>query len=302
MAEDDSQTIAAQKPPLPEGCEPRLEAAGVPPAGLFLHARFLDRRGNGGSCRFFLTQGLSACFLPSGLMMHALPEQGAEPRPDLPKTAARTGGTMDKQIGEILTRAVLQSPDALPAQQAAVESRGKLLAELPDELKTPDMCSVAVRQDPEALEYVPEETKTEALCLDAVRRDGSMLLFVPPALMTEAVCRAAVRQDAASAIFLVPDDLKTEAMCFDAVMQDGLALDAVPENLLTPAICAMAALEAGGADLWDEKATDAAWEAADADAGEREDFRQSFWDRVPERMRGEVESLLEDAEEAAMKP
>jgi hypothetical protein len=51
--------------------------------------------------------------------------------------------------------------------------------DVPDALKTPELCLVAVQNEGEALEYVPEALKTPELCLAAVQNDGKALQYVP---------------------------------------------------------------------------------------------------------------------------
>ena len=45
-----------------------------------------------------------------------------------------------------------------------VEKDGRALADVPEELKTVELCEVAVKDFPYALQYVPEELKTLEIC------------------------------------------------------------------------------------------------------------------------------------------
>ena len=47
---------------------------------------------------------------------------------------------------------------------AAVQQDGKALGDVPDHLKTPELCLIAVQQDSTALAYVPDHLKTPDLC------------------------------------------------------------------------------------------------------------------------------------------
>ena len=93
-----------------------------------------------------------------------------------------------------------------------------------------------VRRDGSALKNVPEALKTPEICDAAVQKNGYALQFVPEALMTPEVCLAAVQQDGV-ALCYVPKALRTPEVCLAAVQQDGLALKYVPEALRTPEIC-----------------------------------------------------------------
>lgn len=69
----------------------------------------------------------------------------------------------------------------------AVKNNGDALQDVPDELKTYDMCLLAVsRSEGEALEHVPEQYKTYELCLEALEyaqeshSAALLLVHVPP--------------------------------------------------------------------------------------------------------------------------
>jgi hypothetical protein len=122
---------------------------------------------------------------------------------------------------------------------AAVQKDGLLLKDVPEALKTPEVCLAAVRrgyQGWQALEYVPESAKTPELCLYAVQRNGYALKFVPEALKTPELCLDAVQSNR-YALKFVPEALKTPELCLAAVQQHGWALEHVPEALKTPELC-----------------------------------------------------------------
>ena len=75
---------------------------------------------------------------------------------------------------------------------------GLALEFVPERLKTPALCEVAVRQNGWALEFVPGALRTQELCLDAVRDAGQALQFVPEKLK-DAVQTAVHGEDALSA-------------------------------------------------------------------------------------------------------
>jgi hypothetical protein len=112
---------------------------------------------------------------------------------------------------------------------------------IPPELKTPEMCMAAVKQDGYALVWVPNELRTPDLCLVAIKQDGDALRYVPNKLKTPDLCLAAVTQDGA-AIQYVPNELRTPDLCMAAVTQDGIAIRYVPNELRTPDLC-MAAVK-----------------------------------------------------------
>jgi len=80
---------------------------------------------------------------------------------------------------------------------------------VPKNLKTAEMCNIAVKQNGAAIMYVPEEFKTAEMCLEAVKYDGMVLLFVPENLKTVELCLEAVKQNE-YAIKFVPEAIREE--------------------------------------------------------------------------------------------
>lgn len=71
-----------------------------------------------------------------------------------------------------------------------------LLENVPESLKTPELCQIAVQEQARTLEYVPEALKMLELCLMAVRKDGYALEYVPESLRTpEFLAKAAELED-----------------------------------------------------------------------------------------------------------
>jgi len=139
-----------------------------------------------------------------------------------------------------------------------VKIDGLSLKNVPDEFKTPDLCSAAVNNSSLSLEFVPEHLKTKEICLNAVNKDGGALLFVPHVLKgelyliaiqngaslsdvpidqrDEKISETAVRNHPYDLEF-VPEDLKTKEICMLAVSNHGSLLEIVPEHLKTKEIC-----------------------------------------------------------------
>jgi hypothetical protein len=103
----------------------------------------------------------------------------------------------------------------LDEAMAAVEQNGYALQEVPDELKTKELCLAAVEEYGLALEYVPEELKTKEICLAAVEQFGYALRDVPL-------------------------KFKSAEVCLEAVNSNGLALEFVPTIHKTRKLCALA--------------------------------------------------------------
>ena len=101
---------------------------------------------------------------------------------------------------------------------------------VPEELRTEEICRIAVTQSGYALEYVPEELKTEELCRIAVMKECIALEYVPETFKTEELCHIAVT-GSGYALEHVPEALKTEELCLAAVQKNGAAFRYVPEEL-----------------------------------------------------------------------
>ena len=63
---------------------------------------------------------------------------------------------------------------------------------VPEALKTPELCLLAVHMNGWALEFVPEALKTSDLCLIAVQLYGNTLEFVPDEFKTPEICQVCV--------------------------------------------------------------------------------------------------------------
>ena len=63
----------------------------------------------------------------------------------------------------------------------------------PYELRTQELCEIAVKDKGYALEHVPEELKTLEMCEYAVSRDGYNLEFVPNEFRTFQICDVALQ-------------------------------------------------------------------------------------------------------------
>lgn len=129
-----------------------------------------------------------------------------------------------------------------------------MLLYVPDDLKTAELCSIAVFNDGRAihsvpvnlityelclnavktnnmcvLELIPERYKTSELCLEAVRNYGLHLKNVPAELKTQELCSIAVKQNAIS-LYFVPIHLQTFELCLIAIKQNSNAFSVIYDN------------------------------------------------------------------------
>jgi len=61
---------------------------------------------------------------------------------------------------------------------AAVNQDSYTLQDVPNELRTPEICMAAVNQNGWSLRYVPNELRTPELCMAAVADDPDAIRFV----------------------------------------------------------------------------------------------------------------------------
>ena len=113
------------------------------------------------------------------------------------------------------------------------------ISKVPDELKTPELCKIAVESNDDNFQFVPDELKTPELCKIALKLEGANLRYVPDKLKTSKLCKIAVAENG-FAIKYVPKEFITPELCKIAVEHDGYALKYVPDKFKTPELCKIA--------------------------------------------------------------
>lgn len=100
---------------------------------------------------------------------------------------------------------------------------GMLLKKIPKKEQTVDICKIAIRQNPLALQFVSRKCLDSKMCLAAVKKDGRAFRYVPSQFVTRRMCELAVE---ANPEFLndVPEDFRTLKICISAVKKDVNAL------------------------------------------------------------------------------
>jgi ABC-type oligopeptide transport system substrate-binding subunit len=82
------------------------------------------------------------------------------------------------------------------------------LSDIPEELRTPEVCKIAVAKNGKALEYVPEKMRTPEIYKLAVTQNGMALYYMPLEMRTPELCEIAVTQNG-DALRLVPEKMRT---------------------------------------------------------------------------------------------
>ena len=72
------------------------------------------------------------------------------------------------------------------------ESILRRIIEIPDHLKTQEMCIEAVGLEPHSLACVPDRFKTQEMCIKAAEENPFMLKYVPDQYKTQEMCDKAV--------------------------------------------------------------------------------------------------------------
>ena len=134
----------------------------------------------------------------------------------------------------------------MAAGPALAKNNDNAFEDIPDELKTAEMCLKAVKKDAYTFFYVPENFITEEMCFRAVKKGISMLQHIPEKFKSKELCLEAVKYSS-DALNYVPDELKTPELCLKAVKYSGDALNYVPDELKTPELCLKAVKGSGGA-------------------------------------------------------
>ena len=111
----------------------------------------------------------------------------------------------------------------------AVKNNGHALQCINPELRTDEICKLAVQHDSFVLEYV--EKQTDEICKLAVQQFGLALEFVKPELMSYEMCKLAV-QDNGCALEFVKPELMSDEICKLAVQQNCYSLQYVPPELI----------------------------------------------------------------------
>ena len=112
------------------------------------------------------------------------------------------------------------------------ESFPRWLREIPEHLKTEEMCNKAMAQFPYALYYVPDYLKTKKMCDDAIYNNPAVLFLILDRSKTKDMCIKALEVDPWS-LHDIPDNLKAEEMCNKAVEGDPSSLQYVPTCFVT---------------------------------------------------------------------
>ena len=102
------------------------------------------------------------------------------------------------------------------------------IIEIPDHLKTQEMCDEAADIEPCSLGYVLDHLKTQEMCNEAVCNNPAVFFLVPDRFKTQEMCNEAIEVDLWS-LYDVPDHLKTQKMCDKAVGSDSYSLQFVPD-------------------------------------------------------------------------
>jgi hypothetical protein len=116
--------------------------------------------------------------------------------------------------------------------ETGLKQNGEILGLLQEELRTPELCEIAVQNNGLAISNVPLHLRKKELCESGVKQNGRALRYVPEELITPEMCEIAV-QNNGFALEDVPKLLKTEKICAIAVRQCREALSFVPEELRT---------------------------------------------------------------------
>lgn len=137
---------------------------------------------------------------------------------------------------------LLPELDAETSEKLVKENK-MMLAVIPNELKTKEMCvSVVARDIKEGgyslAEAIPQDilVQDRALMTTVVAQDGRALGLIPEDKRDSELCRLAIESDS-RAFKYFPDKEKTEDICTLVLKQDATMVEFTPKDMLTHEIC-----------------------------------------------------------------
>ncbi len=106
---------------------------------------------------------------------------------------------------------------------------GLLLKQIYKKDQTPEMCKVAINQNPKALLYASKTCIDKKTCLVAVKKNGNVFRYVPSKFFTIKMCLLAVQTNP-DLLNYVPDNWRTREICLLAVTKKPGTLYYVPHE------------------------------------------------------------------------
>ena len=122
-------------------------------------------------------------------------------------------------------------PDHLKSSEMCIKVVEKVpncFKYVPDHLKSLEMCIKAVEKNPCNLEDVPDHLKSSEMCIKAVEKSSRCLRAVPDEFITQAICDKAIIK--AYNIMYIPDQFKSEEMCNKVVREYNGYIRYVPDH------------------------------------------------------------------------
>jgi len=107
---------------------------------------------------------------------------------------------------------------------------GLLLKQISKSEQTPDMCKLAISQNPKALQYASKKCIDAKVCFDAVKENGMVFRYVPNRLITKEMCFLAVQSEA-NLLKYAPTEWRNKEICLLAVTKKPEAIVYIPEEI-----------------------------------------------------------------------
>lgn len=100
-----------------------------------------------------------------------------------------------------------------------LKTNGMLLQKVPKKEQTPEICEIAIKQNPLALKFASRKCLNSNICLIAVKNNAKAFQYVPNQFITKKMSELAVE---AYPKFLnkLPENFKTSEICMNAVKKD----------------------------------------------------------------------------------
>lgn len=93
---------------------------------------------------------------------------------------------------------------------------GLLLKTIPKKDQTTDICKIAIKQNPLALQFASRKCIDSTICLSAVKENGRVFRFIPKQIITEQMCILAIESEP-ELLNNIPEKFRTPQICIKAL-------------------------------------------------------------------------------------
>ena len=123
-------------------------------------------------------------------------------------------------------------------------ARTNLFAELPEKYQTPEICRIAVENNPQNLDFVRIDYMTKEMVRNACMKDPSVLQYVPEEMKDNDLCKRLISPPYECYPGL-PEYMKTKELSIKAVLYHPENIGEIPFGFITEELCLYAVKNGG---------------------------------------------------------